>query len=217
MNRQAAAHSPFDILIVTAVCFGIFILGSIQSVASGFPATAFSDSVFFEIITTELILGAAALGYLYHRGHDLSRFIPMPTLIGSLTGLALYALATMAGSACASIFAGAGLSGQPIDQMVAGATFSLAPLIGVSIINGLYEELFLIGYLQRALEGHGAAFAIGVSLLVRMSYHLYQGPVAAVSILGFGAVLSLYYWRTRKLWPIVVAHMAADLLAFLLS
>lgn len=217
MNRQPPPSSTSDILVVTTLCFGWFIFGSILSVVAGFPTDGFTDSTFFEIIATELILGGAALGYLYFRGHNLALFIPAPTAYGSLAGVALCAAATFASWVIASAFMAGDSSAQPVDQMVADSTFSLVPLLGVSIVNGLYEETFLVGYLQRALEGYGASFALGASLLVRMSYHLYQGPAGAAAILGFGAVLGLYFLRTRKLWPIVFAHMLADILGFSMS
>jgi membrane protease YdiL (CAAX protease family) len=41
-------------------------------------------------------------------------------------------------------------------------------------------------------------------------YHLYQGPLGAILVLGFGVVVSLFYWRFRQVWPVMVAHMLAD-------
>lgn len=216
-QRSAIANSTADILIVTAVCFGWFILGSVQAVGSGFPSQPFTDAVFFEIMASEVVFAAAALGYLYFRGHDLAQFVPTPTLAGSLAGAGLFLIAALASWALTSVFAGSGSDAQPIEEMVAKATISFAPLVGVSLVNGLYEETFLVGYLQRALEGAGASFAIGVTLLVRVLYHLYQGPIGAVSVIGFGLVLSLYYLRTKRLWPLVCAHILADLLGFSLA
>jgi len=103
---------------------------------------------------------------------------------------------------------------QPIEHMVANATISFLPLVAMSVVNGFYEEVFLIGFLQRTLEGLGVAFAIGASLLVRMLYHLYQGPSGAISVLGFGLVLSVYFLWKRKLWPVVFAHISADVAGF---
>jgi membrane protease YdiL (CAAX protease family) len=98
--------------------------------------------------------------------------------------------------------------------MVANASVSFLPLVAMSLVNGVYEEVFLVGYLQRALESSGAAFSIGASLLVRLLYHLYQGPSGAASVLGFGLVLSVYFLWKRKLWPLVFAHMFADIAGF---
>jgi membrane protease YdiL (CAAX protease family) len=217
MNRSAIANSTADIVIVTALCFGWFILGSIQAVAAGFPSHPFTDGAFYGIIASEVMLAAAAFGYLHVRGHDLAHFIPTPTVAGSVAGVGLFVAGSLAAWALTSMVGNNSSATQPIEHMVADATISFAPLVGLSLVNGLYEETFLVGYLQRALDASGASFAVGVSLLVRVLYHLYQGPVGAVSVLGFGAVLSLYYLRTKRLWPLVFAHILADLLGFALG
>lgn len=81
-------------------------------------------------------------------------------------------------------------------------------------VNGLYEETFLTGYLLPAFGAVSAPFAVGGTALIRSLYHLYQGPAGVVAVLAFGIVCSVYYWRTRKLWPVVFAHMFADLYGF---
>jgi membrane protease YdiL (CAAX protease family) len=48
-------------------------------------------------------------------------------------------------------------------------------------------------------------------LISRVLHHLYQGPLGAVWVLGFGLVMSLYYRRTRKLFNVVFAHALADI------
>ncbi|MEA3194306.1 MAG: protease family protein [Betaproteobacteria bacterium] len=84
----------------------------------------------------------------------------------------------------------------------------------LGIVNGIYEEFFLNRYLLDTLASLGAALAIGISVLVRISYHLYQGPTGAVSILLFGLVLTGFYWRFKQLWPAAFAHMTSNVIAF---
>ena len=60
------------------------------------------------------------------------------------------------------------------------------------------------------------AAVVGVSLLVRVLYHLYQGPLGALSILVFGIVITVYFVMSNKLWPPVVCHVVADVVPFLL-
>jgi membrane protease YdiL (CAAX protease family) len=216
--RQVATsgNSTTDIIIVTAICFGWFILGSVQAVASGFPAVPFNDSFFVGLIATEAIFGTAAIGYLQARRYDIAQLIPAPTAIGCFVGLVLYAATVIVSWPLESVFRPAYAVTQPIEHMVANASISFLPLLAASVVNGLYEEVFLVGYLQRALEGSGSAFSIGGSLLVRLLYHLYQGPSGAASMLGFGLVLSLYFVWKKKLWPLVFAHIFADITGFCL-
>jgi membrane protease YdiL (CAAX protease family) len=104
---------------------------------------------------------------------------------------------------------------QPVDAMVQNATVSLAVIVPTAIVNGAYEEVFLLGFLARGLRGHGASVALGVSLLVRILYHTYQGPLGVVSMLVFGGVLGAFYLRTGGLFPVVFAHILADIIPFL--
>ena len=60
-----------------------------------------------------------------------------------------------------------------------------------------------------ALLGPGTG--LGVSGLVRVAYHVYQGPTGALSVLVAGTVLSVWSWRTRRTWPAIVAHATTDL------
>lgn len=205
-----------DAVVVIAICFGWFIVASIGAVVSGFPTRPFDDSAFGGIILFEVVLATVALGYLRWRGHNLSPLIPVPTGMGSLVGLGLYILIVFAGWPLGAFFGRADLAAQPIEQMIAGASFSLPWLVAASIVNGLYEETFLVGYLLRELETFGASLAIGTTVLVRVLYHLYQGPLGAVYVVVVGAVFGIFYWRTRKLWPVVFAHMFADLAGFAL-
>ena len=210
------ADTPLDLMVVTALCFGWFIVASVLSVMAGFPAQPFSDAALIGVVLIELVFGSLALGYLRFRGYELRALFPRPTIPESVFGVGLY----VASAVASWIFVAALLphdvaeQTQPVEEMVNNATISAGPVIGASLINGMYEEVFLIGYLQRALQSSGASFAIGVSLLVRVLYHLYQGPMGAISVLGFGLILSIYYVRTKRLWPIVVAHILADVLAF---
>jgi membrane protease YdiL (CAAX protease family) len=71
----------------------------------------------------------------------------------------------------------------------------------------------LLGYLMRGFAEAGASFALGLSVLVRLLYHLYQGPLGAVSVVVCGLVLGAAYWRTRRLWPVALAHALIDMIA----
>jgi membrane protease YdiL (CAAX protease family) len=49
-----------------------------------------------------------------------------------------------------------------------------------------------------------------VSLAIRLTYHLYQGPLAVIPIAFFGVVMTLVYVRMGRLWPAIVAHGLLD-------
>jgi CAAX protease family protein len=217
MNRPiTASDTATDCIVVAAICFGWFIVVSVEAVASDFPRQPFTDASLLSLMAREAAYAAVALAYLHARGYDLMQLLPAPSAVGTLAGFGLY-LATVFGSwPIEAAVRAAHSAPQPIDDMVAGAAISFVPIIGVSVVNGLYEEVFLLGYLQRALERFGLAFAVSASLLVRMAYHLYQGPSGAASVIAFGLILSAYFVWQRKLWPVVSAHIFADILGLAL-
>jgi membrane protease YdiL (CAAX protease family) len=55
---------------------------------------------------------------------------------------------------------------------------------------------------------------IGVSAVVRGTYHLYQGFGGFVGNLAMGVILGLFFLRTRRVMPLVVAHTLLDVVAF---
>jgi CAAX protease family protein len=84
----------------------------------------------------------------------------------------------------------------------------------ILIINSLYEEIILIGYLFKRLEKYNPIIIIGLSLLIRESYHSYQGLQGMLLIIPLGLVYGYYYYKYKKLWPIVLGHAFNNLLVF---
>ena len=82
--------------------------------------------------------------------------------------------------------------------------------------NGFLEEVVMIGYLTTRWRqsGWNPAAAIVVSALIRGSYHLYQGFGGFLSNLVFGLLLGWLYHRTKRLWPLIIAHTVIDIAAF---
>ena len=193
------------------LCFGWFIVSSLQSLSAwkaGASAQGFSDNILAAVVVTELIFGAAAIAVLQARGYPLRTLYPRPSWSGALLGACLYLGATGLATLAMKLVPQA--EGMPIAEMAAHAHVSLSTVMLVSIVNGIYEEVFLLGYLMRGLRRYGASTALGITLLVRLLYHMYQGPVGALGVLLFGAVIGVYYQRTRRLFPVVASHIIAD-------
>ena len=209
--RQPALVEAAAMVIL---CFGWFILISLSAVGADFPAgEGFSDSNLLEMIVTECVLGALALVFLRLRGHSLSALMPRPSWRGGVVGALLFGVAMVAWQLVALVFDENSIQSQPISEIMSRTHVSLVMALSLAVVNGLYEETFLTGYLLEAFRGWGASIAIGVPTLVRLLYHVYQGPIGAVSAVVFGMVMSLFYWRTKWLWPVVFAHILADSIA----
>jgi membrane protease YdiL (CAAX protease family) len=71
----------------------------------------------------------------------------------------------------------------------------------------VFEEILVCGYVVQSLRGRfGVALAANASIALRMSFHLYQGPAAFLTYSLFGLLFTLFYVRTGRLWPLIVAH-----------
>ena len=66
----------------------------------------------------------------------------------------------------------------------------------------------MAGYIITALQPRrGMWVAINVSVVVRLLYHLYQGPIGVLTAVPMGLLYGYIYSRTRQLWPMIVAHV----------
>ncbi len=76
----------------------------------------------------------------------------------------------------------------------------------------LVEEVIVVAYLVTRLRQLGLteASAVGGSALLRGTYHLYQGWGGFLGNLAMGLVFGYVFVRTRRAWPIVVAHFLLD-------
>lgn len=205
--------TPAEAIGIVSLCFGWFIVGSAYTVSIGFQNSSFSEGGVVGLVLLEVVLAIAAIYVLGSRGFDVSSLYPRPSLAGAVAGLILAAAAFGAAWTATSAFDWNYYS-RPLEQLMGGPPIALPALVLLGIVNGTYEEVFLLGFLLRGLRGYGLSIAIGVSVLVRVLYHLYQGPLGALYVGVFGLVLSLYYVSSGKLFPVVLAHALWDIIPF---
>ena len=89
--------------------------------------------------------------------------------------------------------------------------------IPYTLLNPFFEELIVRAYLMtEVIELTGSSMlAVVLSVGVQSAYHLYYGWAGAASIAFFFLVLALYYVRTRRALPIIVAHAVSDVYALI--
>jgi membrane protease YdiL (CAAX protease family) len=211
-DHQQVPHTAYgEALVVVALCFGFFILSSTIMVFSpGAGSGAFSDNSLLSIVVLELILAACALGVLSVRGYPLATLLPRASWTGVVVGTVLYLLVALADTTLGWFASDRML--QPVQQMLEGQR-SVLVLLLLSVVNGVYEEVFLLAFLQRGLRRLGGSNALGIALLVRMLYHTYQGPLGLLAVAIFGLLAGYYYLRSGRLFPVIVAHIVADVSA----
>ncbi|HEY2067963.1 MAG TPA: CPBP family intramembrane glutamic endopeptidase [Rhizomicrobium sp.] len=93
----------------------------------------------------------------------------------------------------------------------------LLTAIGLSLVNAVYEEVFVCGYIITALkrDRNDYVLAVNVSVAIRLLYHLYRGSLGVFGIIPLGLIFAYWFARTGRLWPVLVAHAALDTVGFL--
>lgn len=84
--------------------------------------------------------------------------------------------------------------------------------IAFVLVNPFFEELIVRGYaMSEVIDlGGSRALAIFVSVFVQMSYHVYQGFLRGITLTATFIVFSIYFSRTRRIAPVVLAHFWSD-------
>lgn len=149
-----------------------------------------------------------AMGFdLRQPGRDLLRGFAIFAGIGVL-GLAFYLFALAVG----------------INTAVntSGLTFTawnVLVLIARAVMNGVLEEVIMVGYLfTRWSQGGGRMWVIVVvSAFIRGGYHLYQGWGGFIGNTVMGLAFGWLFLTVlkRRVMPLVVTHSLLDIVAFL--
>lgn len=85
-----------------------------------------------------------------------------------------------------------------------------------SAANAFGEEIVVVLWLSTRLRQlrWGTVGIIMASAVLRGSYHLYQGVSAGFGNIIMGIVFAYFYYRTGKIWPLIIAHFLIDAVAF---
>lgn len=88
-----------------------------------------------------------------------------------------------------------------------------AALMASQVINAFFEEVTCICYaFNQFAARRGPLFALMLMLILRASYHTWKSPVYLIVTIIHFSLFGLWYWRTRNVWPLIVAHFAYDLI-----
>ena len=94
--------------------------------------------------------------------------------------------------------------------------WTVGVLILLALRAGILEEVIAVGYLFNRLKLLGLPIwiIIVVQAFLRATYHLYQGFGPFVGNFVMGLIFGYYFMRTGRLAPLIVAHTAIDVVAF---
>lgn len=202
-----------EFFLVVLLAFGLFSVASVRALfgpLSGRAALLFDDHRVWTLLIYQLSVAPVIMYILWERGWKWLDFSVSITPRGALQGLGL-AIAAFSLSKAALMMtatvANASVAPALAVAPAAGGAFAMGGMLFAAIVKALFEEILVCGYVIQSLRGRfGVALAVNASIAIRMSFHLYQGPGAFLSFAVFGLIFSLFYIRTGRLWPLIVAH-----------
>lgn len=207
----------FEIVLVCVVAFGGSVLDSIYLFfmhLRGHPASL-GSTLSLLITCLRQLSSLALLGYvLARRSRTISDLGFALNRKGFGWSLLLFFGGAFVRHAAFRAFNYAS-SGLPTTSTALSAyptSIWILPII-FHFINPFFEELIVRAYLMtevRQLTG-SVSKAIIISTVVQTSYHLYQGGPSALSNGVVFLIFSIYYARTGRIAPIILAHLYLDL------
>jgi membrane protease YdiL (CAAX protease family) len=214
--RGLSPGAEFAVVILGA--FGLFFLVELLPQPPSAAEGRITSAQLHFMSVYELVVCAALAAFLAARGFSLKRLGLQPSLVESAVGLAL-ALAMMAAAQIVEILFTA--LWPHADEAIRQASFTtpgvtIATVATTSIINAIYEEVFVCGYVITVLKDRTDPWtAIKLSAGIRLLYHVYQGPLGMTFVILFGITMAYYYIHRGQLWPPIVAHAVYDFIALL--
>ena len=210
----------FEVCLVLLAAYGSSIVNSIYLLVNGPGAMPHISNARWTIGIVQEITALLLLGYvLSRRGHSFRnlgfRWSLRDTGIGLLVAGLSYA-AYITGSMFVHVVHYSmygSLATGPTGKDFFGHPSVVA--IPFSLLNPFFEELIVRAYLiTEVVQLTGSSvLAVILSVAVQFSYHLYYGWTGAISLAFPFLALALYYVRTRRALPVIVAHGFFDIYA----
>jgi membrane protease YdiL (CAAX protease family) len=231
--RIRALSAWAEVIVVVVIAFGDAVYGSMRAVIdivrTGTVGPPDTEAGVIGLVVLELIVLLVLGWFLRVRGWtidnlgldpswgDGARRLAVGVALRAAQGIVLGLAVVLAYQI--AVIALWGLLGQRV-RLAEGAQMPAAlgvfALLGLLVINSIFEEVFLCGYLiTRLADMRGLWFAVNVSTALRLSYHLYQGSAGIPSIIAMGLIFAIWFARTHQLWPPIVAHAWLNLMAWI--
>ncbi len=207
--QKLSTGSEFAVVILGA--FGTALLATFVQLLFHTKAPRLSSGEVWQIVVYEAIVFTLLAAFLGARNWSSDDIGLRPSLRDTLIGSGLALAAFLLWLALALVFAD-----DPQPAAAAGPTLPLALVVLISVVNPVFEETFVTGYVITVLKRHDHVFAaIGISVALRVLYHLYEGFDALIGIAPGALLFAAWYARSGRLWPVIVAHALLDFVALL--
>jgi membrane protease YdiL (CAAX protease family) len=207
------------IFVLSATCF-IPIFFSVYSFLSGqqiYDYSKLNYELSYLGSAISKLLGVLILIYvLYKQGrtiHDIGYSFKSKDLIHAvLLAVSAYFIYLMIYQIIYPIIQSIDLTPKNIDLFKGKMTIFYFLM---TVINPWYEELILRAYVISEVKWftQNAPLAIAISVFIQGIGHLYQGVFAAISVSILFLTFSIYYVKTSRITPVILAHLFYDIIS----
>ena len=110
-----------------------------------------------------------------------------------------------------------GLNAQLVVTDFPDVWYRIPVLLLDSFQDGAAEEIIVCAFLLTRLRqlGWTNSRALAATAVLRGSYHLYQGYGGFIGNAIMGLLFGWWFQRTRRVWPLIVAHFLIDAVSFI--
>jgi membrane protease YdiL (CAAX protease family) len=194
-----------EFALIIAVCFGYSTWSAFADLFGEPHGIVWSDLTIIQVLLRKVALMLVVAFVLNTRGwglHQIGFRLSWSAVLAGVPVLLSYWVLYVAASFLALRFYPLAL--DPHAAIVLEASVGL--VLTEALVNSVFEESLVCGYVVSVLASRGVVLSITVSTLIRLAYHVYYGPMVLIVILPMGLLFSLVYWKWRNLWPLITAH-----------
>lgn len=204
-----------EFIIVILLAFGLPSFNALEHLISGLHKLLLSEAYLKFVLTYEIIVLLVLSLFLKKRGWTFTKLgLLLPswesTILGVILILVVYIIYVLI-LGLALLIPALQSTLQTRIPVASASGISLWIITSLSILNPLFEELFVCGYIISFLRRYSSIeFAIIISTVIRVLYHLYQPLPGVIFIITIGIVFAYYYANNNQLWPLILAHAFFD-------
>lgn len=206
-----------EFIVVTLIAFSWITLSSLTILLSGIRSRELTTGAVLRAMVMEALILAVVVLILWTRGWTIRRLGLRFSWKAAAAGIPLFVIYLLVYAVTVTlvtmIFPAARTAW--VFSVIPRAPFFL--IVMFVVLNSVFEELLVTAYVIESFARDGAGLAITVSTLFRFAYHLYQGPLASLSIIPLGLLFATMYWQRRNVWPLMVAHTISNIVVFALN
>jgi uncharacterized protein len=110
-----------------------------------------------------------------------------------------------------------GLNAQLVVTSFPDVWYRIPALLLDAFQDGVAEEIVVGAFVLTRLRqvGWSNSRALAAGAVLRGSYHLYQGYGGFIGNAVMGLIFGWWFQRTRRVWPLVIAHFVIDAVSFI--